>query len=315
MGYVEGDYELPFPKTDRLAVPATADPAKHVTAANWNAVCQAIEDIKTYVLSLSTESSTTNLWNNDDGTAGSIDLVDDMFYVGPMYTTFTGTSGTPVGWHTLTMQGTARLLGLTGTGRQGLVSLQCGETEDGYCRLHTIAAGAFDDGGQANLSSLSYECVLAVETLSTGTEEFMVEAGLVGNAPGYGAHFRYQRTVGGAKWIAVTEDNATETAVVLDGTTQGGVATVDAGNITAYSLPNSGFFRLKVVIESSDGTHTNAEAKFYVNGTLVATLDTNMPSHSLAGSINIIKSAGTTNRSLAVDYARLRYVYRSARTP
>lgn len=256
-------------------------------------------------------ASSVNLWNNDDGTPGVIDLVDDMFYVGPQYVTFGGTSGSAVGFHTLTMQGTARLVGLTGTGRQGLVSLQCGETIDGFCRMHTIAAGAFDDGGQANLSELSYECVVAIETLSTVGEEFTVEAGLVGNAPGYGAFFRYQRTVSATKWLAVTENGGTESVKALDGT--GGAG--DGGTIAAYSFPDSGFFRLKVVISSTDGTHNNSTASFYVNGTLVWTSTSNMPQHSLAGSVNIVKSAGTTSRAVALDYARLRYDFRLARTP
>jgi len=247
--------------------------------------------------------------------ADPIALWDDFFYVGPLYVTFGGTSGTPVGFHTLTMQGSARMVGITGTGRQGVVSLQCGETTDGFCRLHTTASGAFDDGGQENLSSLMYECVIAVETLSTVSEEFVVEAGLVGNAPGYGAFFRYQRTAGGVKWIAVTEDAGVETAVVLDGTTQGGVVTADAGDIAAYSFPNFGFFKLKVQIDSPDGTHGSATARFWVNDQLCATIDENMPSHSLAGSVNIAKLAGVTNRNLAVDFAHLRYDFRLPRTP
>lgn len=293
-------------KQDRRTVPTTqAD--YYLTASEWGALVARVEALE----AAPSGTPTTNLWNNDDGTAGVIDLVDDFFYVGPMYTTFAGTSGTPVGWHTLTEQGTARLIGITGTGRQGMVSLQAGETEDGFCRLHTIAAGAFDDGGQANLSLISYECVIGVEDLSSGSEEYIVEAGLVGNAPGYGCFFRYQRTVGGVKWLAVTEDSGTEDVLALDGTN----GTTDGGNIIAYTLPNSGFVRLKVVMESSDGTAANANAKFYVNGTLCATKTAQMPTHSLAGSINIVKTVGTTNRSLAVDYARLRYVFRSARTP
>jgi hypothetical protein len=235
-------------------------------------------------------------------------------YVGPMYTTFTGTSGTPIGFHTLTMSGTARLVGITGSGRNGLASLQTGETTDGQCRVHTCAIGAFDDGGEGLLTSITYESVQAFEALATVGEDYVVEVGLVGNSPGYGALLRYNRGVGGAKWMAVTENAGTETAVILDGTTQGGVATVNVTAIDALSLPSYGFFRTKVVLEGAASTATSA--KFYVAsaGAYVATITTNLPTHSLAGSVEILKTAGTTSRYLALDYTRLIYEYAAAGT-
>lgn len=240
-------------------------------------------------------------------------FIDDWLYVGPMYVTFAGTSGTPVGHHTLTMTGSARLVGLTGTGRLGLVALQCGETADGQCRVHTCACGAFDAGGQANMDWISYEAVLAFEAKASVAEDYVAEVGLVGNAPGYGAFFRYNRAVGGHKWMAVTENEGTETAVVLDGTTQGGVTTVDTTAIDNMSLPTYGFYRLKVVLQGTNGVATSAS--FYVNGTLVATLTTNLPTHSLAGSVEILKTAGTTSRYIALDYTALTYQFLTARVP
>lgn len=246
---------------------------------------------------------------------------DDWFYAGPMYCTFTGTSGTPVGHHTLTMQGTARLVGVTGSGRLGLVSLQAGETADGQCRVHTCAMGAFDAGGQANMQTITYEAVVAIENKSTALEEFRVEVGLVGNSPGYGAFFRYDRANNGGvhRWSVVAENLGTETVAVLDGTTNGGIATVDAGTIDDYSLPTYSFFRLKVVLDGTAGVATSA--KYYVKRTsdddyfLAATITTNLPTHSLAGSVEIMKTAGTTSRAMVVDYTELTYQFLADRTP
>ena len=49
---------LPFPKTDKNALPSGADPTKYVVAVDWNAVCQACIDLRGYALTLAPLSRT-----------------------------------------------------------------------------------------------------------------------------------------------------------------------------------------------------------------------------------------------------------------
>lgn len=240
--------------------------------------------------------------------------VDDWCFNGPLYATLYG-SGTPIGSppYTATLGGTGRLLGITGTGRLGVVAMHAGETADGQCRLHTCAMGAFDGGGSLNMDRITFEAVVAFDTKSTALEGYVAEIGLVGNAPGYGCFFRYDETVGGHKWLAVTEEGGSETVVILDGTTNGGFATVDGGTIDNLSLPDYGFFRLKVVYTGTTGVGTSAA--FYVNDVLCTTITSTLPTHSLAGSVDMQKTAGTTTRYLALDYTDLKYEFRLDRVP
>ena len=104
------------------------------------------------------------------------------------------------------------IFGLTGTGRLGLVALSSGASTSSMCRVRTNAMGAFDSTKYARIS---FEAVVAFDTIATVTDDYFLEIGLVGNkwaaadddlgqVRGFGHFFRYQRSVGGVKWIAVT---------------------------------------------------------------------------------------------------------------
>lgn len=252
-------------------------------------------------------------------TARRFNFRDDWMYGGTggtFYQSLAGGNPIALGHHTTDWTTGASILGLTGTGRLGVVALNTGALADARCRVRTCAMGAFDSTKYARLS---YEAVLAFEAQASVAEDFTAEIGLVGNkwlltdslgdVAGFGHFFRYKRSVGGHKWMAVNRDLDVETAVILDGTTQGGIATVDAGTIQALALPSFGFFRLKV-IAYADAAGAGDYAEFYVNDVLCATIDTNMVTHSLAGSVDIRKTAGTTPRYLALDYTDLGYVMR-----
>lgn len=242
---------------------------------------------------------------------------DDWLYGATQY--FSLTPATNYGDYSTDWTNNARIVPISGTGRLGVVALQTGDLTECRCRIRTGAMGAFDS---TKYESISFEAVVAFEALATGGEDYWAEIGLVGNkgspgttdslgdVAGYMHAFRYNRSVGGAKWIAVNRNNDVETAVILDGTLQGSVQTVDAGTITALSLPDSGFFRLKVIAYSDPDTGAGAYAEYYVDGVLCATITTNMVEHSLAGSVAIQKTAGTTSRYLALDYTELAYVLR-----
>lgn len=234
-----------------------------------------------------------------------------------MYYSLAGGQAVVIGNYSTEWTSNARIVPITGSGRLGLVSLQTGEAADGQCRVKTCAMGAFDS---TKYSQISYEAVVAFDAVADVTNDYRAEIGLVGNAwgipgvRGFGHFFRYERATGGAKWIAVNRNLDVETAVVLDGTTQGGIATVDGGTIHALTLPDGDFFRLKVIAYADADTGAGSYAEYYVNDVLCATITTNMVTHSLAGSVEILKTAGTTSRYLALDYTDLGYVMRTGQS-
>lgn len=220
--------------------------------------------------------------------------------------------------------GASALVPQYGTGRLGVVALTPGTGPASYCRMKTIAGGALDC---ATFQRIEAEAVVGVNQLSNATNEFWVEVGLVGNgwvatvdpATGYKsgfAHcFRYKRTEGGTKWSAVNREQDTETVVTLDGATHGGVPTVDAGTIAPVNFggaagAGSNMFRLlvKLYADASGGPGAGSRAEYWVNDVLCATVTTNMVTHSLAHSLNILTTAGTAaTQALYVDYTRLSY--------
>ena len=98
-----------------------------------------------------------------------------------------------------------------------------------------------------------------------------------------------------------TTGTGTGTSVILNGTTQGGITTVSSA-VAAASAPNSGFARLEVRMTGA----TSAAA--YIDGTLRATITTNIPTGSTRqadAGVLISKHAGTTSRVMWLDQTTL----------
>lgn len=47
--FVINSTTLPYPKSDKNALPVGADPTKYVVAVDWNAVCQALVDVRSFI--------------------------------------------------------------------------------------------------------------------------------------------------------------------------------------------------------------------------------------------------------------------------
>jgi hypothetical protein len=261
-------------------------------------------------------SGTPNLYSGD-----SFLFTEDWKFGGTggtYYYSLAGGNPLSFGDYTTDWTNNASIGGLTGTGRLGVVALNTGVLADARCRVRTCAMGAFDS---TKYQTLSFEAVLAFANKATVTDDYTAEIGLVGNkwlatdslgdVAGFGHFFRYKRSAGGHKWMAVNRNLDAETQVILDGTINSGVATVDAGTIDDLSLPSYGFFRLKVIATANPSTGAGASAAYYVNDVLCATITTNMVTHSLAGSVDIRKTAGTNSRYLALDYTALGYTMRT----
>lgn len=131
-------------------------------------------------------------------------------------------------------------------------------------------------------------CRAALSALSDATDTYHVRLGYmdayttqasIGNA----LYFRYSHGVNAGKWQAVSEGAGIETAV-------------DTGVLAV-----AGVFSVFKIVANSAGT----SAAFYINGALVATITTNLP--TAAGTVvgqafTIEKTAGATSRSLYLDY-------------
>ena len=128
--------------------------------------------------------------------------------------------------------------------------------------------------------------VFRVPTVSDGTNTFTVVIGFTdtftGGAATDGAYFRYTHSVNSGRLECVTRSNSSETA------TDSGV-TVAANTWVSY----------RIIVNTAGN-----QVLFYLNGSLVQTHTTNIPTGSARRTgygHNIIKTLGTTARTLDTD--------------
>ena len=182
--------------------------------------------------------------------------------------------------------GTGALNNITGAvGHPGQLVQTTGTTATGYATVSLVHHYAIYLGDGV----WYYETEVSVPTLSDGTETFGFFTGFldnaVGTAPVDGVYFYYSNAGTTPNWMCVTVKDSTATS------TSSGTAVVAA---THYRL----------------GILTNAAASsvgFYIDGVLKVTTTTNIPNNGLwtdrVGAISaLIKSAGTTSRTVNVDY-------------
>lgn len=140
-----------------------------------------------------------------------------------------------------------------------------------------------------------------VPTLSTGTQTFAYFVGFddnyntTGDAAN-GAYFLYDTagTFGAASvnWQICTANASTRTKTT-----------------TGTAVSATGFVKLGIQVNAA-GTSVD----FFINGTNVGTITTNIPTGTAFGTgTKIIKSAGTTARTVIVDYFKYMYVFTTPR--
>lgn len=188
--------------------------------------------------------------------------------------------------------------GATGTGNNGLSTaahpgigrLQTGTDTTGYatyaCNDATMKLG----GGVWTLTAF-----VAIDTISDGTNTFVCRVGLSSAGEGNNLTASDQivfRADASANWDCVTRKAGAETV------TDSGVAVTASSNVDTSGL------KLEIVINAA-GTSVD----FKINGSTVATHTTNIPltSTGLTWFVNILKSAGTTNREFLIDYLRVKF--------
>lgn len=178
--------------------------------------------------------------------------------------------------------GTAQTPVNTVAGRFGLSQITTGTTLTGGA-LYISNTAALINGA---VQHLVYEADLTIDTLSTTAETFMVEVGLFNSStveatisPGY---FYYTAGASPTNWRCKTAASS-------------GSRTDNDSTI----LPVAGtFYRLRVEVDELTGT-----TYFYIDGTLRSTITTTRPAAAttFGMGLGIVKSAGTTGRTLTVD--------------
>jgi hypothetical protein len=228
---------------------------------------------------------------------------------------------TSTDWIASSVSGTGALFAAQSSSvRPGIGDMQTGTTTTGFVRLLGTNSTEIDF---ASNSQVMFEVVGGWPTLSTVGEEYASVIGF-GDTTGAinqanGCYFLYDRlpvatapgtgtiTAGSANLQCWCANASTRTGYTMDGAivSQGGFTTV-ATPIAALSTPNTNFYRMRVVVTGT------SEADFYVdtnNGqglTKRCVITTNIPSGSKSDHlISIVKSAGTTSRSMYLDWAHL----------
>jgi hypothetical protein len=179
----------------------------------------------------------------------------------------------------------------------GLIKMQTGTTTTGSAQQVTNAAY---QPFRFDAASYTFEFVAKIPTLSDGTDTFAVGMGLADMDAGVpippqatlgGAYFRYTHGTNSGKWEAVTATlpaslTATDTGIAAD---------------TSFHR-----YTIKVIQSGS--------VLFYIDGVLVATNSTNVPT-TVAANLHwrINKSAGTTTREWHIDAYSLYYCYGTPR--
>lgn len=161
----------------------------------------------------------------------------------------------------------------------GIWTLNTGTDTTGAQNVHLTESGLLLDSG-----TITLEWVIKIPTLSDGSNRFTIRCGALDNfAPAEGTNaveFRYIDNVNSGNWVMVTRNGGSETAT------------------NTATAVGTGWTRLTIIL-----TPLTPLATFYVGGVSVGTITTNIPTTNVVGlQTQIVKSVGTTSRSVLCDY-------------
>lgn len=164
--------------------------------------------------------------------------------------------------------------------RPGVISNSTGTTTTGRSAITSVASSM-----RLGFGRCLCETALNIPALSNSTQRFKVIIGFVnilsGNQPSEGVYWRYGDNDNTGKWQAVCTTGGVET-------------TIDSGVTVAAAT----WYNLAVDI-NSDGSI----ATFWLNNSIVGTITTNIPlSTAIQSAVSIRKTAGTTARTVQIDY-------------
>lgn len=191
----------------------------------------------------------------------------------------------------------------TTAGRPGILELRSSGATSGAAIFMAVDGGSepvIVNGGD------EIETAVYIPTLSDGTNEFDVRAGLCDVNLGDcvdGVYFEYDRNTS-TNWSLVTANNSTRTRI------QSSTAGCAVGG-SPVAVTAAGWVRLKMVINSAA-----SQVSYYINGTFVGCITANIPTaRATSPLLQLYKSggAGTTLRSVQFDYFQMRNSLTTAR--
>lgn len=198
--------------------------------------------------------------------------------------------GTP-GLYNQVSAGNAAAQQASEVGHIGIFRHTTGTSTTGRSGLGSVADVVILTGGKLRFLSL-----VRLTTLSDGTNRYSFNAG-IGNAMGStsqtdGVTFKYSDNLNSGKWQCTTDAASAE-------------STLDSGVAVAAAT----WYLLEFEVNAA-GT----SVEFFINGTSVGTLSTNIPTATMrmiAG--NIVKSLGSTARTFDIDAYRFIFEYATMR--
>lgn len=211
-----------------------------------------------------------------------------------LYDDWIGTTIGNIGWNTSNTGTGSALTGLAATDaiHHGILILNTGTTTTG--RGSVFLSNAVGTGTmRVTGGTIHMEWDVQVPTLSTSTDRFQFRCGFGDSITtdfSNGVYFEYDDSLS-ANWRIKTANAATRT-------------TTDSGVVVAAGS----WYKLAFDISVS-GT----SALFSINGTSVGTIATNLPTLDVTPTAFLLKSVGTTNRSVYIDYFFMTAALGSAR--
>ena len=164
--------------------------------------------------------------------------------------------------------------------RMGIVKFPVSSATSGgmFCDTSQILLG----GATVTWASAAY-----LSAAPNGTDDYVVRIGLNDSysTTVNGCYFTVDRTKSATNWYAITANASTLTS------TDTGVA------YTATTWTN-----LRIVIDSAA-----ASAKFYINGSLVATNSTNLPTVGIGPMCYVVSVASAATKTVRLDWMLLRF--------
>ena len=138
----------------------------------------------------------------------------------------------------------------------------------------------------AGLGQLRFQALVGINTLSTTAERYSCRVGFIDSGIGEstdGIFFRYDSEVNGGEWEIVCRSAGSETAA------------------NSNVAPSAGTYQRFLIVVNVAGT----SVEFFINGSSVGTIATNIPTGSNAFGYGVmaLKSTGTTaTASFLLDY-------------
>ena len=167
----------------------------------------------------------------------------------------------------------------------GVLSMLTGTTTTGESHLW-YGGGGGPMGVRFGSQAITQLWRIAIDAVSDGTNTYSVSFGfgeqIASKDQQDGAYFTYTHGTNGGRWQCVTAAGGTRT-------------TNDSGVSASTSFQQ---FRIEV-------NQAGTEVLFYIDAALVATHTTNIPTNGTNIMANIVKSAGTTSRTIYADYYKL----------